>query len=194
MIYKKGEQRMEVFDKAVKKVKEVGSNVVTTAVGVGNSIGNVAKEQTEIASLKLKKNGIEKKLDVIYARIGKEYVTSKREETAESNIQELMEELDLQLAELDEIEGQIKEIEAKNKENSLAKERKKAETKFEAEKETLDKALAMEILTVDEYNTKLAAIQKKLDHFEDIRKIDLQYEMNIITKEEHDAKIDALLK
>ncbi|MDD5935650.1 MAG: hypothetical protein PUC65_08850 [Clostridiales bacterium] len=185
---------MEVFDKAVKKVKEVGSNVVTTAVGVGNSIGNVAKEQTEIASLKLKKNGIEKKLDVIYARIGKEYVTSKREETAESNIQELMEELDLQLAELDEIEGQIKEIEAKNKENSLAKERKKAETKFEAEKETLDKALAMEILTVDEYNTKLAAIQKKLDHFEDIRKIDLQYEMNIITKEEHDAKIDALLK
>lgn len=194
MIDKKGEHRMEVFDKAVKKVKEVGSNVVTTAVGVGNSIGNAAKEQTEVASLKLKRNGIEKKLDVIYAKIGKEYVASNSKETAEASMPELMEELNLQLAELDEIEGQIKEIEVKNKENSLAKERKKAESKFEAEKETLDKALAMEILTIDEYNTKLAAIQKKLDNFEEIRKIDLQYEMNIITKEEHDAKIDALLK
>lgn len=184
---------MDALDKAVKKVKEVGNSVVTTAVDVGNTIGNVAKEQTEIASIKSKKKEIIKKLDVTYAEIGKEYVSSLKEVALESNMTELMEILNSQLEELEQIEVQLNEIDMKNREANLAKERKKAESKFEAEKEKLDKALAMEIITTEEYNEKLSEIQKRLDNFEMIKKIDLQYEMKIITKEEHDAKINSLL-
>lgn len=184
---------MDALDKAVKKVKEVSNSVVSTAVDVGNTIGNVAKEQTEIASIKSKKRDITKKLETTYAQIGKEYVSSLKEVSIESNMTELMEILNSQLDELEQIESQLSDIDMKNREANLAKERKKAESKFDAEKEKLDKALAMEIITAEEYNEKLAGIQKKLDNFEMIRKIDLQYEMQIITKEERDAKINSLL-
>ncbi len=184
---------MDALDKAVKKVKEVGNSVVSTAVDVGNTIGNVAKEQTEIASIKSKKKEIAKKLEVTYAQIGKEYVSSLKDVAVESNMTDLLEILNSQLDELEQVEAQLNEIEAKNREANLAKERKKAESKFESEKEKLDKALAMEIITEEEYNEKLSAVQKKLDNYEMIKKIDLQYEMQIITKEEHDAKINSLL-
>lgn len=46
---------MDLFDKATKVAKDVGNSVKTTAVNVGNSIGNITKEQSELAGLKLKK-------------------------------------------------------------------------------------------------------------------------------------------
>lgn len=50
---------MDFFDKTSKVVKE---------------IGNVTKEQTELANLKIQKAAIEKKLESQYAEIGKRYV------------------------------------------------------------------------------------------------------------------------
>ena len=51
----------------------------------------------------------------------------------------------------------------------------------------------MDVISQDEYDSKLSVVQKKLDNFEEIRKLEKQVDMKLITKEEKEAKIKALL-
>ena len=92
-----------------------------------------------------------------------------------------------------ELENQLAEVEKRAKQNALIREKTKAEEAFEQEKGVLDKALAMEILSKEEYEQKLNIARKKVENFEEIKKIEQQFEMGIITKEEKDEKINALL-
>ena len=85
------------------------------------------------------------------------------------------------------------EVEKRAKQNALIREKTKAEEAFEQEKGVLDKALSMEILSKEEYEQKLNIARKKVENFEEIKKIEQQFEMGIITKEEKDEKINALL-
>ena len=92
-----------------------------------------------------------------------------------------------------ELENQLAEVEKRAKQNTLLREKTKAEESFEQEKGVLDKALAMEIISKEEYEQKLNIARKKVENFEEIKKIEQQFEMGIITKEEKDEKINAIL-
>ena len=72
------------------------------------------------------------------------------------------------------------------------REKQQAEEAFLAEKNKLDKALAMDVLSQDEYDVKLAIAKKKVDNFDEIRRVKQQAEMGLITKEEKDARLRAL--
>lgn len=50
----------------------------------------------------------------------------------------------------------------------------------------------MDVLSQDEYDVKIAIAQKRVDNFEAIRRVETQYDMKLITKEERDAKIAEL--
>ena len=63
---------------------------------------------------------------------------------------------------------------------------------MEVEKNKLDKALAMDIISQEEYDVKLSSAKKKVDNFEAIRKIEMQYDMKLISKEELDEMIKTL--
>ena len=52
----------------------------------------------------------------------------------------------------------------------------------------------MDIISVEEYNEKVFIAQKKYENYETLRKYDMQLNMQIITKEEYDAKVNELLK
>ena len=52
----------------------------------------------------------------------------------------------------------------------------------------------MDVISQDEYNYKISVARKKVDNFEEIRRIEQQCDMGIITKEEKNAKIEALTK
>lgn len=52
----------------------------------------------------------------------------------------------------------------------------------------------MDVISQDEYNYKISVARKKVDNFEEIRRIEQQCEMGIITNEEKNAKIEALTK
>lgn len=187
---------MDIFDKAVQKAKEVGNSVVTTATSVGNSISNVTKEQTDLANLRLKRNSMEKKLQSLYVSIGKAYVEMKAqdEEGKTDELAVLYQEYVDTLAELKEVKEQIIVFENRSTQNSIEKNRKKAEAKFEADKEKLERALALEVITVEEYQEKLSDARKKLDCFDEISRIELQLEMDIIDKAEYDEKIARILE
>ena len=253
---KTGVDIMGFFDKALKKVQDVGENIAASANNVKTVVETSVQDTMEITSLKRQIRELDKEMDAQYLQIGKKYAEfvanmddaepetaeapaeaideEKAEETAEAIDEEKAEEtaeaIDEVKAEASEepeedevteesdedeepvfdvsgfltiirqdqakkkeLEDQLAEVEKRAKQNALIREKTKAEEAFEQEKGVLDKALDMEILSKEEYEQKLNIARKKVENFEEIKKIEQQFEMGIITKEEKDEKINAIL-
>lgn len=249
---------MGFFDKALKKVQDVGENIAASASNVKTVVETSVQDTMEISSLKRQIRELEKEMDAQYLQIGKKYaefvadmddaepetaepemaepeiaepealeneapaetidevkaedtaetIDEVKEESEEPEEDEVAEESDEEpvfdvsdfltiikqdQAKKKELENQLAEVEKRAKQNALIREKTKAEEAFEQEKGVLDKALSMEILSKEEYGQKLNIARKKVENFEEIKKIEQQFEMGIITKEEKDEKINALL-
>ena len=247
---------MGFFDKALKKVQDVGENIAASASNVKTVVETSVQDTMEIASLKRQIRELEKEMDAQYLQIGKKYaefvadmddvepetaepkaeqneepevleneapaetidevkaedtaetIDEVKEESEEPEEDEVAEESDEEpvfdvsdfltiikqdQAKKKELENQLAEVEKRAKQNTLLREKTKAEESFEQEKGVLDKALAMEIISKEEYEQKLNIARKKVENFEEIKKIEQQFEMGIITKEEKDEKINAIL-
>ena len=181
---------MAFFDKLGKVATSVGKS----AANVGSTVGVAAQDQSELASLKMQVNVIEQGLDAAYAQIGRKFVdyVIQTGEMPGIDVSDILKLMDPKLTQKDELEKQIIELEKKIKNNAILRDKQAAEEEFLAEKNRLDKALAMDILSQEEYDQKLAVARKKVDNFEALRRIEQQYEMKLITKEERDAKIKEL--
>ena len=278
---------MGFFDKALKKVQDVGENIAATANNVKTVVETSVQDTMEITGLKRQIRELEKEMDAQYLQIGKKYaefvadmddaepetaeneaaeaetteatepsevidevkeeaidevkaeaaaetVDEAKEEAADETIDEVKAEdtaetideekevseepaedkvaeesdedeepvfdvsdfltiIKQDQAKKKELENQLAEVEKRAKQNTLLREKTKAEESFEQEKGVLDKALAMEIISKEEYEQKLNIARKKVENFEEIKKIEQQFEMGIITKEEKDEKINAIL-
>jgi len=278
---------MGFFDKALKKVQDVGENIAASANNVKTVVETSVQDTMEITGLKRQIRELEKEMDAQYLQIGKKYAefvadmddaepeTAENEaaeaetteatessevidevkeeaidevkaEAAAETVDEAKEEADDETidevkaedtaetideekevseepaedkvaeesdedeepvfdvsdfltiikqdqAKKKELENQLAEVEKRAKQNTLLREKTKAEESFEQEKGVLDKALAMEIISKEEYEQKLNIARKKVENFEEIKKIEQQFEMGIITKEEKDEKINAIL-
>lgn len=181
---------MAFFD----KVSKVATSVGKSAANVGSTVGVAAQDQSELAGLKMQVNVIEQELDAAYAQIGRKYVdyVIQSGEMPGIDVSDILKLMDPKLTQKAELEKQIVELEKKIKNNAVLREKQAAEEEFLAEKNRLDKALAMDILSQEEYDAKIAVARKKVDNFEAIRRVEQQYEMKLLTKEERDAKIKAL--
>lgn len=278
---------MGFFDKALKKVQDVGENIAASANNVKTVVETSVQDTMEITGLKRQIRELEKEMDAQYLQIGKKYaefvadmddaepetaeneaaeaetteatepsevidevkeeaidevkaeaaaetVDEAKEEAADETIDEVKAEdtaetideekevseepaedkvaeesdedeepvfdvsdfltiIKQDQAKKKELENQLAEVEKRAKQNTLLREKTKAEESFEQEKSVLDKALAMEIISKEEYEQKLNIARKKVENFEEIKKIEQQFEMGIITKEEKDEKINAIL-
>lgn len=273
---------MGFFDKALKKVQDVGENIAASANNVKTVVETSVQDTMEITGLKRQIRELEKEMDAQYLQIGKKYaefvadmddaepetaeneaaeatessevidevkeeaidevkaedvaetVDEAKEEAADETIDEVKAEdtaetideekevfkepaedkvaeesdedeepvfdvsdfltiIKQDQAKKKELENQLAEVEKRAKQNTLLREKTKAEESFEQEKGVLDKALAMEIISKEEYEQKLNIARKKVENFEKIKKIEQQFEMGIITKEEKDEKINAIL-
>lgn len=178
---------MDFFDKA----QQVARNVVST---VENKI-NGTPDQRELAGLKVQLETVNKKLNSYYAQIGKKYVdyitNCQTEETF--NVDEILELMKTEAQLKAEIELRIAEKEKQMKAAVVESARIKAQEEFNKEQAKLDAALKMDVITIEEYTLKLAAAQKKLDNFDILRKLEIQYNMQIITKEEYEAKVKEII-
>ena len=271
---------MGFFDKALKKVQDVGENIAASANNVKTVVETSVQDTMEITGLKRQIRELEKEMDAQYLQIGKKYaefvadmddaepetaenetteatessevidevkeeaidevkaevaetVDEAKEEAADETIDEVKAEdtaetideekevseepaedkvaeesdedeepvfdvsdfltiIKQDQAKKKELENQLAEVEKRAKQNTLLREKTKAEESFEQEKGVLDKALAMEIISKEEYEQKLNIAKKKVENFEEIKKIEQQFEMGIITKEEKDEIADFL--
>lgn len=187
---------MDMFEKATKAAKNVGDSVINSARSIGNTLYSSTKEQSELASLNVQKSVIEKKLNEVYAKIGKryvEYINTCEGETC-FEVDDLLEEMQPDMDKMAEIKAQIQEKEVQIKQANEERIQKKAQAEFDAEKRKLDKALELDVVNEEEYAEKLAAAQRKLDNYDVLRKIEMQLEMGIITKEEYLEKKKNILQ
>lgn len=182
---------MALFDKALKTAKNIGNSVANTAINAGSTAGVAVQEQTELAGLKMQVNVIEEELNSAYAQIGRKYVeyVIETQEMPQIDVSDTLKSAEAKIEKRQELERQIIEFEKQIKQKNLLREKEEAEENFRNEKQKLDRALAMDVLTQEDYTAKMAVIKKRLDNFEAIRRTEQQFDMGLITKEEKDAKI-----
>lgn len=185
---------MALFDKALKTAKNIGNSMANTAVNAGSTAGVAVQEQTELAGLKMQVNVIEEELNSAYAQIGRKYVeyVIETQEMPQIDVSDILKMAEAKIEKRDELEKQIVELEKQIKQKNLLREKAQAEEEFRAEKQKLDRALSMEVLTQEDYTAKVTVIQKRLDNFEAIRRTEQQFDMGLITRDEKEAKIKQL--
>lgn len=185
---------MGIFDKVVSAAKNTGSSIATAAVKTGSTIGVAAQDQSELAGLKMQVNIIEQELEKAYSQVGRiyiEYVMNSGEMPG-IDVSDILRMIDPKMSRKIELEEQIIECQKRVKDNNLMKEKDRAEIAFRFEKDKLDRALAMDVLSQDDYNVKLAIAYKKVENFEEIRKIEKLCDMRIITEVEKLEKLKFL--
>ena len=185
---------MGLFDKVTKTATNIGKSVANTATTVGSSVGVAAQDQSELASLKMQVNVIEQELTASYAQIGRKFV----EYVIETNdmpgidVSDVLKLVEPKIERKKELQAEIVKLEKKIKDNAVLREKQAVEEEYLKAKEKLDKALAMDVFSQDEYDKKLAIAKKKVDNFEEIRRVEKQHEMGLIDKDEYKEKIKEL--
>jgi hypothetical protein len=185
---------MGLFDKITQNATNLGKNVVNSTANLGASVVTAAQEQNELVQLKSQVNVIEQELNALYAQVGRRYIDYVLEtgDMPGVDASDLLKLLDPKLTKKLELEQKIVELEKEIKDKQIAREKQTVEKQFISEKSKLDRALAMDVLTQEEYDIKLAMAKKKVDNFEEIRRVKQQANMGLITNEERDAKIKSL--
>lgn len=166
--------------------------MANTAVNAGSTAGVAVQEQTELAGLKMQVNVIEEELNSAYAQIGRKYVeyVIETQEMPQIDVSDILKVAEAKIEKRDELEKQIVELEKQIKQKNLLRDKAQAEEEFRAEKQKLDRALSMEVLTQEDYMEKVTEIQKRLDNFEAIRRMEQQFDMGLITRDEKEVKIN----
>lgn len=187
---------MDMFEKATKAARNVGDSVINSAKNIGTTLYSSTKEQSELASLNIQKSVVDKRLAESYQEIGKRYVAYI--DTCEGDtafaVEDILEKMRPDLEKAAEIKSQIAQKEQQIRQDKEERLKKKAEEDFDAEIKKLDRALDLEIITPEEYEAKRSAAQKKLDHYDDLRKIQMQLEMGIINRTEYEEKVKSILQ
>lgn len=186
---------MGFFDKALSVAKNVGGQVASTAVGAGSELGTAAKDSVTITALEMELNAIEEELNAAYQQVGKKYIdyVIASGSMPAIDVSDILRLLDPKLSRKEEIQKEIIRLEKKGKDSEILREKQKAEETFLEEKAKLDKALAMDIISQAEYDEKIRLARSKVDNFSEIRKIEQQYEVGIISLEEKNNKIRMLM-
>lgn len=185
---------MGLFDKVVKTASNVGKSAMSAAANVGSTVGTAAQDQSELASLKMQVNVIDQELDSSFVQVGRRYVdyVVSSGEMPGIDVSDILKLIGPKMESKKALEAQIVALEKKIKDNAVLREKQMAEQAYLDEKTKLDRALAMEVLSQAEYDEKLAVAKKRYDNFELIRRVEQQYDMKLISKEERDSKIKEL--
>lgn len=182
---------MALFDN-LKAMKESFTKV---AVDVANNASTTAREQENINNIKKEIGVLNSEINVAYTQIGKKFMdyVLEHNEIPGIDISDILRVLEPKMERKIELEAQMVEIEKRLKDMAIIQEKNRLEEEFAKEKEKLDKALAMGIVDDIEYDQKINKYRKKIDNFEEIKKIEQQYEFGIIDLQEKEHKINMLL-
>lgn len=185
---------MGFFNKVKTQASSLGTSIGTMGSKITGDVVTSSKENTKLLAIKAELNSIEGELEVAYKEIGKKYIEHivKSEQYVEIGVKETLNYIEPKLDRKQELENEAIEIEKTLKDQLVMQEKAIFQKEFDEEKEKLDKALKMDILSESEYNEKLSKAKSKLANFDQIRKIKKQFDMDLITKEEMNIKLSEL--
>ena len=168
----------------IESLSKAATNAFSTVIISSQDNAKINDIRTELTAI----NG---ELDVAYKQIGEKYIkyVSETNEMPGIDVKDILKLIEPKLEKKNEIEVQLIEIEKKLKDQVIIQEKEKFENEFKRQKETLDWAKAMDVISDDDYNLKLKEYTKKIDNFQAIRKVKKQYEFGIISYEELQIKL-----
>ena len=176
----------------IDNIGESGVERRETAYASDNFTKN--QKESEITNLKKELQTVENELDAAYVQVGRKFMerVERTNDLCGLEIDDILRVMRPKLEQKKELEKQLVQLEKGIREISLLREREKAEIEYQDEKSKLDKALAMDVLTRQEYEHRLSIVRKKADNFEEIRRVNQQFDMKLITEEERAARIKQL--
>lgn len=182
---------MAFFDNLKNTAGALGKN----AKNVVNTSATDAKDASEIAEIKRELDSIENDITSGYTQVGKKFIdyVIKTSEMPGIDVSDILKMLEPKFERRDELQAKMIEIEKRKKDRTLLQEKSAVEAQVQAEIEKLNKALAMDLIGQDEYDSKVSQLNKRIENFEAIKKIQQKCEMGIITAAERDKEIEALL-
>ncbi|KMT21898.1 hypothetical protein [Clostridium cylindrosporum] len=185
---------MGLFDNLRVATKITTESISKAATNAVNTVVTASKETAKINSLKTELTAINGELDAAYKQIGEkfvEYVLTTNEMPG-INVENILKLMEPKLEKKKELEIELIEIEKRLKDQVIIQEKAQLENEFRQQKETLDKAIAMDIISQEEYNSKIEQFRRKIDNFEAIRNVKKQHELGIISYDELHMKLREL--
>ncbi len=187
----------EVGNTIAKKSSETVKNIASSIPAKSDEIKtseNRSSFSTDrdpaISKLKAEIVRIEGQLQPIYTALGKKYAESGSEDF---NADEELKAIAEKKQEIANLKNEILEVEKSKMNNKLAEKKKAFEAKINSEKEKLDKALALGVITQEEHDSKVSEQQKKLDNYDEIARIEEQFDLGIISNEEKEQRIKDII-
>lgn len=186
---------MGLFDRIKTTAAGVGSSL---AKGTGRIVGKAtveAKEAAKIAAVKADISTVQAEIETGYIAIGKLYVEKLLAgvEISDFGAGPTLKLIEPKLEKKIALEKELAELEKALADSQVLQERQLIQNEVDEIKAKLDKAKAMGAISEADYAERLAKANKKLDHFEDIRMLKKQKELGLLSSEEFDAKVNALL-
>lgn len=182
---------MALFD----NLKVMKDSISKTANNIANTISTTAKEQENISVIEKEISTLKIEIEAAYIQIGREFVEYVLEtnEMPGIDVSDVLKMLDPKMTRKKELEKELIEIQKRLKDQALIQEKNRLEEQFRNEKEKLDRALAMDVLSKEEYESKISQFRNRIEKFDDIKRIEHQYELKIISRDEMEEKINTLL-
>lgn len=182
---------MAFFD----NLKTMTESFAKAATDMANSVSTTSREQSNINNIEKEIGVLNTEIDSAYMQIGRRFVEHvlQTKEMPGINVSDILSMLEPKMARKAELEAQRIEIEKRLKDMALIQEKNRLEEEFLREKEKLDRGLAMAIISREEYDYKIAQYRRRIDNFDEIKKIEQQYEFGIINFQEKEYKINSIL-
>ena len=175
--------------------EQISSLAAKGAAMIASAPFQKQEDSQEKKRLRTQMDALQKELDKQYADLGKQYVDSLSDGSASKNDMDTAVQMIRQKKEsLSKLEKELMEIEKSTINNRIFAEKQQALETFNAELAKLEKAVSMEVMSQEEFTEKRSALQRRMDNFEAIKRIEIQQEMGIITREEKDRKIAQLVE
>lgn len=185
---------MGIFDNLKVTTQSIGKAASKAATNTLNTIVAANKENSKKNAIMTELTAINGELNAAYMQIGEQFVeyVSENKEMPGIDVSDILKIMEPKLENKNELELELIQIEKKLKDQIILQEKAEIESECKSEKENLDKARSMNIITQKEYDMKLEASRKKIDNFELIRNLKKQHEMGIITEDELIFQIEDL--
>lgn len=185
----------------ISNLKARGTAFIHNAQEAGSKPDSSTSDGEQFANTPEKKRiraeiaGIDTQLSSLYVSIGKKYAdAAEKDQQASLSLAEELEIIKNARDRRKALENELIEIDRQQINERITRDRIQAQQQFDAEIDRLNKALSLGVMSDEEYQEKYKALQARMDHFEKIKKLEIQAEMGVITTAERDEKIRAVLK
>lgn len=182
---------MAFFD----NIKIMTESFTKVATDMANSVATTAREQGNINNIEKEIGVLNSEIDTAYTQVGRRFVdyVIEKKEMPGIDVSDILSMLEPKMSRKSELELERIEIQKRLKDMALIQEKNRLEEEFRTEKEKLDRGLAMDILSKVEYDQKVNQYRKRIENFDEIKKIEQQYEFGIISLQEKEIKINLIL-